>query len=119
MNQRGRSNRSRSTPPERGKAPALNPDAMPAVVVRAYGKVFTAQLPDGRELLSTVSGLLKRERRGTDVVAVGDRVLVTDVGEGEGRIEFVEPRTRALSRLARHTSDVEQVILANPDQALF
>lgn len=45
--------------------------------------------------------------------------MVTDVGEGEGRIHAVEPRTRALSRLARHTDDVEQVILANPDQALF
>jgi ribosome biogenesis GTPase / thiamine phosphate phosphatase len=94
-------------------------DAMPGVVVRAYGKFFTVQLPDGTEMLSTVRGGLKRQRRGTDLVAVGDRVLVTDVGEGEGRIEAVEPRTRALSRLARHTGDVEQVILANPDQALF
>jgi ribosome biogenesis GTPase len=92
---------------------------MPGIVVRAYGKFFTVQLADGRELLSTVAGGLKRRRRGTDLVAVGDRVLVTDVGEGEGRIHLVEPRTRSLSRLARHTRDVEQVILANPDQALF
>ena len=45
--------------------------------------------------------------------------MVSDVGGGEGRIHAVLPRTRALSRLARHTDDVEQVILANPDQALF
>jgi ribosome biogenesis GTPase / thiamine phosphate phosphatase len=76
-------------------------------------------LADSRELLSTIKGVLKRQRRGTDLVAVGDRVFVRDVGEGEGRIEWVEPRTRTLSRLARHTSDVEQIILANPDQALF
>jgi ribosome biogenesis GTPase len=76
-------------------------------------------LADGRELLSTIKGGLKRRRRGTDLVAVGDRVAVTDVGEGEGRIESVEPRRSALSRLARHTDDVEQIILANPDQALF
>lgn len=95
------------------------PDAMPGVVVRAYGKFSTVQLEDGRELLATVRGGLKRRWRGTDLIAVGDRVLVTDVGEGEGRIETVAPRTRALSRLARHTDDVEQVILANPDQALF
>jgi ribosome biogenesis GTPase / thiamine phosphate phosphatase len=99
--------------------PAPPPDALPGVVVRAYGKFFTVQLADGRELLSTVKGLLKRQRRGTDLVAVGDRVFVIDVGEGEGRIESVEPRTRTLSRLARHTNDVEQIILANPDQALF
>ena len=70
-------------------------------------------------LLCTVKGSLKRERRRTDLVAVGDRVWAVDVGEGEGQIEAVEPRTRSLSRLARHTQDVEQVILANPDQALF
>ena len=99
--------------------PVPSPEALPGVVVRAYGKFFTVQLADGRELLSTVKGVLKRQRRGTDLVAVGDQVLVRDVGEGEGRIESVEPRTRTLSRLARHTNDVEQIILANPDQALF
>jgi ribosome biogenesis GTPase len=99
--------------------PAPPPDALPGVVVRAYGKFFTVALADGRELLSTIKGVLKRQRRGTDLVAVGDRVFVRDVSEGEGRIDWVEPRTRTLSRLARHTSDVEQIILANPDQALF
>jgi len=99
--------------------PAPPPDALPGVVVRAYGKFFTVVLADGRELLSTIKGVLKRQRRGTDLVAVGDRVFVRDVGEGEGRIEWVTPRTRTLSRLARHTNDVEQIILANPDQALF
>ncbi len=92
---------------------------MPGIVVRAYGKFFDVQLADGRELLSTIKGELRRRRRGTDLVAVGDTVFVTDVGEGEGRIEFVAPRRSALSRLARQTGDVEQVILANPDQALF
>jgi ribosome biogenesis GTPase len=92
---------------------------MPGIVVRAFGLFFAVQLEDGRELLSTVSGTLKRQRRRTDIVAAGDRVRVVDVGEGEGRIVEVLPRTRSLSRLARHTNDVEQVILANPDQALF
>ncbi|MCA9864479.1 MAG: ribosome small subunit-dependent GTPase A [Thermomicrobiales bacterium] len=94
-------------------------DTLPGIVVRAFGLYFAVQLVDGRELLSTVAGTLKRQRRGTDIVAVGDRVRVVDVGEGEGRIVEVLPRARALSRLARHTNDVEQVILANPDQALF
>ncbi len=98
----------------------ISAGALPGVVVRAYGKYFDVQLNDEpRILLCTVKGSLKRERRRTDLVAVGDRVWAIDVGEGEGQIEAVEPRTRALSRLARNTQDVEQVILANPDQVLF
>lgn len=111
--------RDASPEPDDAAPVAVPEDAVPGIVVRAFGKFFAVQLEDGRELLSTVKGGLKRRRRGTDLVAVGDRVMVTDVGEGEGRIHAVEPRTRALSRLARHTDDVEQVILANPDQALF
>jgi ribosome biogenesis GTPase / thiamine phosphate phosphatase len=89
-------------------------------VIRAYGKFFEVAVPGMPEpLLCTVKGTLRRERRRTDLVAVGDRVWVQDLGEGEGQIEAVEPRVRALKRLARLTEDVEQVILANPDQALF
>jgi ribosome biogenesis GTPase len=99
---------------------AVSPTARPAVVVRAFGKYFASELRDEPAvLLATVRGSLKRQRRRTDLVAVGDRVWVTDVGEGEGVIEAVEPRVRVLARLARGTEDVEQVILANPDQALF
>ncbi|MGI9254286.1 MAG: ribosome small subunit-dependent GTPase A [Thermomicrobiales bacterium] len=87
--------------------------------MRAYGKFFETELENGFVLLSTVRGSVRRERLRTDLVAVGDRVWVTDVGEGEGQIELVEPRRSVLGRLARNTQNVEQVILANPDQALF
>jgi ribosome biogenesis GTPase len=103
------------------RPPAAPPAAaLPGVVVRAHGKWFEVRLRDEpRVLLSTVKGSLRRERRRTDLVAVGDRVWVTDVGADEGQIEAIEPRQRVLARLARLTEDVEQVILANPDQALF
>jgi len=93
---------------------------VPGIVTRSFGKFYDVALNDEpRTLLCTVKGAVKRERRRTDLVAVGDRVRVTDVGEGEGQIESIEPRTRSLKRLARLTTDTEQVILANPDQALF
>lgn len=101
-------------------APAAIANPLPGIVVRAFGKFFAVQLRDEpRTLLSTVRGSLRRERLRTDLVAVGDRVWVTDVGEEEGQIELVEPRSSALARLARRTEDTEQIILANPDQALF
>lgn len=76
---------------------------------------------DGRtgSIIATVRGQLKRRRQKTDIVAVGDRVWITELPESEGVIEYVEPRTRALVRTARHTKDTEQVVLANPDQVLF
>src|SRR5947207_825677 len=78
--------------------------AVAGVVIRTYGKFFDVQLvDDDRILLSTIKGTLKRERRRTDLIAVGDRVWVVDVGENEGQIEAVEPRVRVLARLARHT----------------
>ncbi len=122
MTRRGRKDETAGSidPADPGYVERISPGALPGVVVRAYGKYFDVQLNDEpRVLLSTVKGSLKRERRRTDLVAVGDRVWVVDVGEGEGQIEAVEPRTRVVARLARNTQDVEQVILANPDQVLF
>lgn len=108
------------TEPEAVDLQSLPPEAMPGIVVRAYGKFFDVRLRDEpRVLLSTVRGTVRREKRRSDLVAVGDRVWVIDVGEGEGQIEAVEPRGRVLARRARLTDDVEQVILANLDQALF
>lgn len=96
------------------------PDALDGIVVRAYGKYFDVALREGdRVLLSTPKGTLKRAAKTTDLIAVGDRVWVVDVGEGEGRVEAVLPRTRVLARRARNTRDVEQVVLANPDQAVI
>lgn len=95
----------------------LEQERPPNIVVRNYGQYFDVDTPAGM-LRCTLRGALKRERRKTDVVAVGDRVEVRQTAPGEGVIVAVAPRERALSRLARGTRDVEQVILANPDQML-
>jgi ribosome biogenesis GTPase / thiamine phosphate phosphatase len=87
------------------------------IVVRGYGQYYDVLTPEG-PLLCVVRGNVKRKRRKTDPIAVGDRVEVTPLGNGEGVIESVAPRKRALSRLARGRDDVEHVILANPDQLI-
>lgn len=73
----------------------------------------------GATVIATMKGTLKRKKRRTDIVAVGDWVWITDLPDDEAVIEMVEPRTSALIRTARHTRDTEQVILANPDQVFF
>jgi ribosome biogenesis GTPase / thiamine phosphate phosphatase len=92
-------------------------DRPPNIVIRNYGQYYDVQTPEG-VLRCTARATVKRERRGTTPVAVGDRVQVLDTAPGEGVIELVWPREHALSRLARGTDDVEQVILANTDQLI-
>jgi ribosome biogenesis GTPase len=91
------------------------------IIIRGYGLHYDVSTPAGL-VRCTLRGTIKRERRKTDPAAVGDhvRLTVTDLEENPpaGVIEEIEPRVRSLSRLARGTDDVEQVILANPDQLL-
>lgn len=94
-------------------------DEIFGVIVRSYGLHFDVSTEAGL-LRCTLRGMLKRERRKTDPAAVGDRVRATlntpDSEPPQGVIEEILPRVRSLSRLARGSSDSEQVILANPDQ---
>lgn len=91
------------------------------VITRGYGLYYDVATPHGL-LRCTLRGMMKRGPRRTAPAAVGDRVRATlttpDVDPPEGVIEEIEPRVRALSRLARGTEDVEQVIVANPDQLI-
>ncbi len=95
-------------------------DAYHGVVTRAHGLWYEVSLFEGGEpLIASMRGHLKRNRKRTDIVAVGDRVWVTRLPDDEGAIEAVDPRVRALVRTARNTRDTEQVVLANPDQVGF
>lgn len=92
-------------------------------VFKAQSGFFTVQTPQGA-IVCRLRGRLRKERLDTDIVAVGDRVIVEPAGDGSGLIVEVLPRTRVLSRRAppAHPDDrrqVEQVIVANPDQAVF
>ena len=92
------------------------------LVIRVHGGHHYVQTDDGI-VDCTIRGRLKRGRRGSDLVAIGDRVCWTPTEEGFGIIESVAPRTRVLSRRPPPPrpgtlSGREQVILANPDQIL-
>ncbi len=94
-------------------------DSVPGLVIRSQSGFFTVQTAD-EALICSLRGRLKHGPRLGDVVAVGDRVWVTPLGDGRGVIERVEERRRALVRLDPRPRGVyQQVILANPDQAIF
>lgn len=96
------------------------------IVVRARGHHYDVETTAESEADSVsrlriceVRGRLLLERGRDTLVAVGDRVWVAPVGEKSGRIERIEERHSVLSR--QHPGEsrpAEDVILANPDQAL-
>ncbi len=95
------------------------------LVIKSQSGFFTVQTDEG-PVVSRVRGSLLQERLDTDPVAVGDNVTVTVLADGSGVIEETAERERVLSRNAASPGgrggkviDREQVILANPDQAVF
>ena len=115
--------RSRKAKPKRSSAGLLH-----GVVVRARGHHYDVQIEqaDGDRAapeavrVCEVRGRLLQDRGVDTLVAVGDRVWVRPDGRGRGLIEQVDERHSVLSR--QHPGVVipaEDVILANPDQALL
>ncbi|HHY57172.1 MAG TPA: ribosome small subunit-dependent GTPase A [Chloroflexi bacterium] len=96
------------------------------IVIRARGHHYDVETTAaderdgvGRVRVCEVRGRLLLERGRDTLVAVGDRVWVLPEGEKKGLIERVDERHRVLSR--QHPGEArpaEDVILANPDQAL-
>ena len=73
-----------------------------------------------RTLICTVRGALSATETGfTNVVAVGDEVIVQPNGAGEGVIEAVCPRRSFLARPDVFYNHLQQVIAANVDQLLI
>jgi len=68
-----------------------------------------------------VRGRLKQEKLYTDLIATGDLVRWRPTRPGRGVIEEVLPRETQLSRLqpGPQRVPIEDVIVANPDQAVF
>lgn len=103
------------------------------LVIKQQSGFFTVATDQGTYVCQ-LRGRLKEEatrkiRKGemepTDLCAIGDRVTIEAFEDGTGIIDRVHPRERVLSR-ADHTGGRsattqgrEQVIIANPDQAVF
>jgi ribosome biogenesis GTPase len=89
------------------------------LIVRSQSGFFSVQTENGT-FTCHLRGRLKQGKHVGDIAAVGDKVQVTCVPDGTGSIEVVEPRRSSLVRLDPRPQGVyQQVILANPDQAVF
>jgi ribosome biogenesis GTPase len=79
---------------------------------------------DGKPLLCSLRGSLKANAtQYTNVVAVGDQVMVSMNGDTRGVVEEVLPRRSVLARAyspdAGKTTHLQQVVAANVDQVLI
>lgn len=89
------------------------------LIIKAQSGFFTVETGEGL-VVCQLRGRLKQGKAKGDIAAIGDRVRITRLPDGSGVIDAVEPRQRALVRLdPRPQGDYQQVLLANPDQAVF
>jgi|YelNatPaOPRAMG01_1025707.scaffolds.fasta_scaffold04953_6 ribosome biogenesis GTPase len=93
-------------------------ETQPGLIIRAQSGFYTVQTDQGA-LVCWLRGRLKKNRAEGDIAAVGDRVRVRPLPDGNGVIEAVEPRRSELVRMAPSPRGAyRQVILANPDQVV-
>jgi len=97
----------------------LEIDVLSGSIVKAQSGFFTVETGEGL-FLCQLRGKLKRGRARGDLAALGDRVRLRVLTDGSGVIEEIEERKRAIVRLdPRPQGTYQQVLLANPDQAVF
>ena len=103
----------------RKKFESLNDAPNSGLIIRAQSGFFTVETGAGA-VVCQLRGRLKRGPRAGDLAAVGDRVRITRLADGSGAIEEIEPRRRAIVRLDPRPQGIyQQILLANPDQAVF
>lgn len=102
-------------------------ERLTGLVIRTQSGFFTVQTDEGA-VVAQLRGRLKEDYTDTDLVALGDRVTIERLPVAADQVEAVivavAERERVLSRVAPSSAvgtsaEREQVIIANPDQAIF
>ncbi len=89
------------------------------LIVKAQSGFFTVKTDRGF-VVCQLRGKLKQGKATGDIAALGDKVRITILDDGSGVIEEVEERRNAITRLdPRPQGEYQQILLANPDQAVF
>ena len=96
-----------------------NEPSLQGLIIKAQSGFFTVETGQGF-IVCQLRGKLKQGKATGDIAAIGDRVQIRLLPDGTGVIDEVEKRKRAIVRLdPRPQGDYQQVLLANPDQAVF
>lgn len=95
-----------------------DPNLVEGRIIKAQSGLFEVETDQG-VITSRLRGRLTKDPMESDAAALGDRVLVRRLEDGMGAIEEILERESVLSRSAPGRPDIEQVLVANPDQAVF
>lgn len=96
-----------------------NEKILHGLIIKAQSGFFTVETGRGF-VVCQLRGKLKQGRAKGDIAAVGDRVRIMVLKDESGVIEEVEERRWAITRLdPRPQGEYQQILLANPDQAIF
>ena len=88
-------------------------------ITRLLSGFYSVRTEQGT-IICQLRGRLKKHRSAGDIIALGDHVRIQLQNDGTGSIEEIAPRQTALVRSAPTARGVyRQVLLANPDQAVF
>ena len=94
-------------------------EVMRGRVVQSQSGFFHVKT-DEEILVCQLRGRLKQGRKMGDIIAIGDWVMVTETEPGKGMVEEIEPRQSMFYRMAPTArGEYQQIIIANPDQAVF
>jgi ribosome biogenesis GTPase / thiamine phosphate phosphatase len=98
----------------------MSEDTLPGWVTRMQSGFVTVRTGLAGEVVCRLRGRLKKHRFEGDILAIGDRVQVMLLPDGTGMIEEIEPRVRALVRMApTPRGEYIQILLANLDQVVL
>jgi len=94
-------------------------DEIQGLVVRTHGGHYYVSA-QGKLYDCTLRGRLKRGQSGSDLIAIGDQVILLPAAGDHASISRVLPRKTAFSRCPPPPRrPIEQVMVANPDQVLI
>jgi len=89
------------------------------LIIKAQSGFFWVETGEGL-IVCQLRGKLKQGKAKGDIAALGDRVEIEILADGSGVIQIVLERKKAIVRLDPRPGGVyQQVLLANPDQAVF
>jgi ribosome biogenesis GTPase len=104
--------------PSTPQNPAQEIEGLQGLVVEVSTGLCLVDL-GGETILCSIRGSLTASETGfTNVVAVGDKVLVNKNGSNDGVVEAILPRSKSLARPDVFYTHLRQVVAANVDQVL-